>query len=233
MTHHPDTSATMSETILPAGSVPLKSPMPVGLRIAATSAPAAAVTFGLFLLMGGLIAADFVPAEASEVREISSITPQEIIIEEIGGRKPAKKLETLAPPPPPPQVSILKADINLPTPQISGTSPAPIRFTRVQSLNIVPVAISDREATPIRPPVVTYPARAIQNGIEGACAVTLDVDVRGKPYNINADCSNAVFKAEAERAVGRVEFAPKLVQGKAAERKNVVYPLVFSFAQDK
>jgi protein TonB len=58
--------------------------------------------------------------------------------------------------------------------------------------------------------------------------VRFDVDTRGKPYNVSATCTDSIFKAEAERAVGRVEFAPKIVRGKAVERRNVVYPLEFN-----
>ena len=55
-----------------------------------------------------------------------------------------------------------------------------------------------------------------------------DVDTRGKPYNVQATCTDSVFKSEAERSVGRVEFAPKIVRGKPVERRNVVYPLEFN-----
>ncbi|HAW53392.1 MAG TPA: energy transducer TonB, partial [Hyphomonas sp.] len=45
-----------------------------------------------------------------------------------------------------------------------------------------------------------------------------------------ATCTDSVFKREAERAVSKVEFAPKIIRGKAAERRNVVYPLEFKLA---
>ena len=99
------------------------------------------------------------------------------------------------------------------------------------ALAIDPVAISDRDAQPIRPPVPTYPSRAAERGIEGSCDVRFDVDTRGEPYNVTADCTDRVFKREAERAVSRVEFAPKIIRGQAAERRNVVYPLEFTLAE--
>ena len=40
-----------------------------------------------------------------------------------------------------------------------------------------------------------------------------------------------MLKREAERAVSRVEFAPKIIRGQAAERRNVVYPLEFTLAE--
>jgi TonB family protein len=87
---------------------------------------------------------------------------------------------------------------------------------------------SDRDARPIRPPVPSYPQRAQQRGLSGSCDVRFDVDPRGKPYNVAATCTDAVFKTEAERAVSEVEFVPKIVDGKAVERLNVVYPLEFN-----
>ena len=169
------------------------------------------------------------PNEDEESRIIERITP-EAANEEVRSRARAKprRLQTADKPPPPPKLSARKSDIDLPTPDIQGAAPTEIRVDRVQSLDINPVAISDRDAQPIRPPVVTYPNRALERGTEGDCQVRFDVDVRGRPYNVQADCTNSVFKREAERAVSRVEFAPKIVSGEARERRNVVYPLVFN-----
>ena len=199
------------------------------LRIVVGLPAAAIVVYALFIGMGLLIAQDFVPADADETRVIERITP-EAANEEVRSRARSKprRLQTADKPPPPPKLSARKSDIDLPTPDIQGAAPTEIRVDRVQSLDINPVAISDRDAQPIRPPVPTYPNRALERGTEGDCQVRFDVDVRGRPYNVEADCTNSVFKREAERAVSRVEFAPKIVGGEARERRNVVYPLVFS-----
>ena len=217
-----------TETHLNISAKTERRPMPVALRLAATCAPAAGVTFALFLVMGGLIATDFTPAEATEVYEITSIIPEEPELIEPLTQVRVEPLEALSAPPPPPAITINKGDVDLPTPTITGTPPAEIGSIRVQTLDVRPVAISNRDATPIRPPVVTYPVRALTQGMEGECQVDFDVDVRGRPYNINADCTNNVFKREAERAISKVEFAPKIQDGKSVERTNVVYPLVFS-----
>lgn len=199
------------------------------LRIFVGLPAAAIIVYALFIGMGLLIAQDFVPSDAEETRTIERITP-EAANEEVRSRSRSKprQLQTADKPPPPPKLSARKSDIDLPTPDIQGAAPTEIRVDRVQSLDINPVAISDRDAQPIRPPIVTYPNRALERGTEGDCQVRFDVDVRGRPYNVSADCSNSIFKREAERAVSRVEFAPKIVSGEARERKNVVYPLVFS-----
>ena len=186
------------------------------------------IVYILFVVMNQLISVKEVNLEKSEQRVLTAITPQKQDSEvRTRQRSKPKRIESAQKPPPPPKVSATKSNINLPTPKIEGAAPTELNLGRMQSLAIDPVAISDRDAQPIRPPVPTYPQRAAERGIEGSCEVRFDVDTRGKPYNIQATCSDSVFTREAERAVGRVEFAPKIVRGKAAERRNVVYPLEF------
>lgn len=186
------------------------------------------IVYLLFIVMSQLISVKEVNLEKGEQRVLTAITPQQQDSEvRTRQRSKPKRIDSAKKPPPPPKVSATKSNINLPTPQIEGAAPTELNLGRMQSLAIDPVAISDRDAQPIRPPVPTYPQRAAERGIEGSCEVRFDVDTRGKPYNIQANCTDSVFKREAERAVGRVEFAPKIVRGKAAERRNVVYPLEF------
>ncbi|MEZ6002136.1 TonB family protein [Hyphomonas sp.] len=186
------------------------------------------IVYMLFIVMNQLISVKEVNLEKGEQRVLTAITPQQQDSEvRTRQRSKPKRIDSAQKPPPPPKVSATKSNINLPTPQIEGAAPTELNLGRMQSLAIDPVAISDRDAQPIRPPVPTYPQRAAERGIEGSCEVRFDVDTRGKPYNIQASCSDSLFVREAERAVGRVEFAPKIVRGKAAERRNVVYPLEF------
>ncbi|MEL7451910.1 MAG: TonB family protein [Pseudomonadota bacterium] len=199
------------------------------LRILIGVPIAAVIVYFLFIGMNRLISREFVEPEIGEQRTLERITPEQRN-EDVRARTRSKprRLASADKPPPPPKLSASKSDIDLPTPNIQGAAPTELNFDRVQSLDINPVAISDRDATPIRPPVVTYPTRAAERGTEGECQVRFDVDVRGRPYNVQADCTDSVFRREAERAVSRVEFAPKIVQGQARERRNVVYPLVFN-----
>ena len=198
------------------------------IRVALGVPFAAGIVYGLFIFMGWLISADFDPKDAVETRTIERITPEERNDEiRTKSRSKPKRLASADKPPPPPKLSASKSDVNLPTPQIQGAAPSAVKFDRVQSLDINPVAISDRDATPIRPPVPTYPSRAAERGTEGECTVSFNVDVRGRPYDVKADCTDSIFRREAVRAVSKVEFAPKIVKGQARERRNVVYPLVF------
>lgn len=201
---------------------------PLG-RFLVSFAIAAPIAIAIFLLMNALISVDEVKIDPKENRVLSAITPQSND-SDVRTRQRAKpqRIDSSAKPPPPPKQSATKSSINLPTPKIEGAVPQNLDLGRMKSLAIDPVAVSDRDAQPIRPPTPAYPQRAQERGLSGSCDVRFDVDTRGKPYNIAATCSDAVFKTEAERAVGKVEFAPKIVRGKAVERKNVVYPLEFN-----
>jgi len=190
---------------------------------------AAIVTVGLFLFMRWTISGDYEEPENITQRVLESITPseEETDVQRRARPKP-RKTAAADKPPPPPKLTANKSDVDLPTPTMGGAAPSELPETNLNDFQIDPVAISDRDAQPIRPPLPTYPTRAAERGTEGSCDVRFDVDTRGRPYNVQATCTNNVFKREAERAVSRVEFAPKIVRGAAAERKNVVYPLEFN-----
>ncbi len=194
----------------------------IGLPIAAL------IVLGLFHFMRLAISQDFKEPEERSQRTLEAITPQQDSqdVRRTQRSKP-RKLDSANKPPPPPKLSTRKSDIDLPTPNIRGAAPTELKFDRLGSLAVDPVAINDRDAQPIRPPIPTYPQRAAERGLEGSCDVRFDVNTQGKPFNIQADCSDNIFQRAAERAVSRVEFAPKIVRGKAVERRNVVYPLVF------
>jgi protein TonB len=189
------------------------------------------VTYLLFQLMRVLISQDYIEPDAEEIRVIERITPQEDA-QEINRRARAKprRLNSADKPPPPPKLSTTKSQIDLPTPNIQGAAPSELNVGPMSGFSFDPIAISDRDAQPVRPPVPSYPSRAAERGVEGSCEVRFDVDVRGRPYNVEATCTDNVFRREAIRAVSRVEFAPKIIRGKPAERRNVVYPLEFKLA---
>ncbi|MEE2922697.1 MAG: energy transducer TonB [Pseudomonadota bacterium] len=201
------------------------------LRLVIALGIAVPIVYALFMLMNYLISVKEVKLDQSEQRVLSAITPQQQDSDvRVRQRSKPKRLDSAQKPPPPPKVSATKSQIDLPTPRIEGAAPTDLNLGRMDSLAIDPVAISDRDAQPIRPPTPSYPQRAAERGTEGSCEVRFDVDTRGRPYNISATCTDNVFKREAERAVSKVEFAPKIIRGQAAERKNVVYPLEFKLA---
>ena len=201
------------------------------LRLGAALSIAIPIVYGLFMMMNYLISVKEVKLDETEQRTLSAITPQQQDSElRTRQRSKPKRLDSAQKPPPPPKVSATKANINLPTPRIDGAAPTQLNLGRMNSLAIAPVAISDRDAQPIRPPTPSFPQRAAERGIEGSCEVRFDVDTKGFPYNIEADCTDRIFVREATRAVSKVQFAPKIVRGQAAERRNVVYPLEFKLS---
>jgi periplasmic protein TonB len=90
---------------------------------------------------------------------------------------------------------------------------------------VIPVAGRDIEA--LRAPAPSVPAAAISRGISGSCDVMFDVDVRGRPFNLTAQCTNDLFKAEAIRAVSKAEFLPKVRNGAPVEQRGAIYPIEF------
>ncbi|MEE9380093.1 MAG: TonB family protein [Hyphomonadaceae bacterium] len=201
-------------------------------RFALSAAPAALATAGLFLIMDRMITTDEVHLAEAQTYALETITPQYKDMDaRPTKRTPPQKLPDAVEPPPPPKLSTNKANIDLPTPTIQGAAPEEVGFGKVAPMEFGVPNISDISARPIRPPVPEYPRAAAERGLEGNCDVSLDVDVRGRPYNIKATCTDSVFVRSAERAVSKVQFAAKIVRGQAAERHNVVYPLVYQIEE--
>ena len=85
----------------------------------------------------------------------------------------------------------------------------------------------DTDAQPIRPPVPSYPQMAAMLGLQGYCEVTFSVDEDGNPFSLSTSCTQPIFCYQSMKAISRVQFAPKLVNGAPAPRFNVVYPLEY------
>ncbi len=208
------------------------------IRIAIGIPIAAIIAVALFLLMERLIRVDQVCPPGSlfdsrtkervkaDNRNLRNIFAEKAEVETVRtNRKEVKKMDKANKPPPPPKMSATKSNVDLPTPSISGAAPAKIEFDRVSNIDLGAVVVNDRDAQPIRPPNQGPLIRAIQRiGKSAACEVSLDVDVRGKPYNVHATCNVSGYERAAEQAVSAAEFAPKIVKGKPAERRGVVYP---------
>ena len=103
-----------------------------------------------------------------------------------------------------------------------GTSiAAAVMFTATPSI------AEDRDAIPISPPSVIYPAAMAEQGISGECEAHFDVSAKGLPENIKADCTHPGFVEVTIASAKTLRFQPKIKDGKAVKRKGVVYPLVF------
>lgn len=207
------------------------------IRLAIGIPIAAIVTFLLFTLMENLIRVDKVcpPGQVEnergecvkqDNRNLRNIFAEKAELETIRtNRKEVRKMDKAKKPPPPPKMSATKNNVDLPTPKIQGAAPTEIKFERVSNIDVGAVVVSDRDAQPIRPPNSGPVIRAIQRvGKSAECEVRLDVDIQGKPYNVNATCNVSAYERAVEQAVAQAEFAPKIVKGKPVERRGVVYP---------
>ena len=189
---------------------------------------AGVITLCLFIFMNFLInRGDFTPAEEGDDLRI---TINDVAEEINANRREANldEVEDVVPPPPPPQIERQSADqptedINtvvgdLPefdTPDIGGDS---VNFD-----------VSDRDAQPLVRLEPSYPMRAQERGIEGTCEFTFDVTAEGTPTNIRFTDCPSVFRREAQRAVERWRYEPKIVDGRAEPRRNVESSFSFEF----
>lgn len=195
-------------------------------RFLGSLVPAAAITISLFLAMTALIRTDDVRLDEKEARPLFAITPQHKPAEVIVRDRFPPPLEVLDLPPLPP---VQKA-------HTTGTAWPVIDLTPdawelpLEAVGFVPPkahAIDARIATPVRPPVASYPTDMARRGISGKCDVRFSLSTRGLPYDITASCTHPGFVKEAVRAVGRTEFLPKIQDGVPVESHNYVYPLEF------
>lgn len=183
------------------------------------------LVYALFLMASWLVKVDEVTFPAVTERPLTIITPQEEIIETV---KPAAKMElTITDKPPPPPRPAIDTRGNVPV----FTIGEPVtNFDRVGlKPPVVQVsALAGRNIKVVRPPVPVIPQTAISRGLSGTCNVLFDVDTRGRPFNLTAQCSDNVFEAEAIRSVSKAEFLPKISQtGVAVEQHGAIYPLEF------
>lgn len=185
------------------------------------------VVFALFAFMQSMIAVDYVPPQPAQERDLTALTPKLPEKPEVGERPRPQPLPIAHRPSPPPKYAATQGDIDLPGVSLSGAVPARVDVNILRYLHIAPVAIGNRDIQPISPPVVNYPQSLANRNIQGDCEVRFDVDTRGRPHNLIANCSHPSFEREAMRAVSRVKFAPMVQRGQAVERKNVVYPIEF------
>ena len=200
-------------------------------RLVKCSVPAAVITTGLFLGMQALVQAEGYEAPELEQRVITAFIAEPNKPFEISVRPPVEKLPAATTPPAVPPLVSAMASITLPAINLKGSAPDIRDITSAKAISIRPIAIDPRSVKPIRPPVPTYPSAAINKGIEGTCEVKMDVTAQGRPFNVLATCSDPIFTKEAQRAVSRVAFLPKIERGRAVERRNVIYPLEFKLDQ--
>lgn len=89
--------------------------------------------------------------------------------------------------------------------------------------------LPDSDARPIRPPIPVFPRNAARFGLSGYCEVRFNIDTWGRTSHVRPLCSHAEFCASAATAMEEVRFMPARRNGKIVPRRNVVYPLEYTF----
>ncbi len=114
----------------------------------------------------------------------------------------------------------------------SGFGAAILASLAVFALTATP-SMADRDAQPIAPPTPSYPIDMANQGLTATCEASFNVSADGyvEP-GMQVECSHPGFVEAVRNAVITLRFLPKLVDGKAVQRKNVVYPISFHIADD-
>lgn len=197
------------------------------VRLPVASLIAAPLVYILFTLASWLVDVREVRLQPVEPRLLTSIVPETSDPWQPRLRSRPERLDAAPKPPPPPRQSHTRDTVIVPEGDYSGgmpetLDPQPIRF---ETPSASPIA--SRRLTPVRAPVPVMPDAAQRLGVSGTCDVTFDVDERGRPFNVVAQCSHQLFRNEAERAVRRAEFLPAIRDGRPVMQTGAVYPLEF------
>ena len=195
-------------------------------RFASSFLPAAAVTAALYFTMTGLIRVNDVQLVEQEYRPLPVVTPTRPEPEPPRPDARVPPPEVLDLPPVPPMQKVDPGTIGMPVDFAAFTPDrAPLQKIDVVLPAVKPVGT--RIATPVRPPVLSYPSIMAAQGMSGTCDVRFSLSTRGLPFDIVAKCSHPGFEKEARRAVSRTEFLPTIQDGEPVESHNLVYPLEF------
>lgn len=195
-------------------------------RLGLAALLAAPIVYLLFLGANALITVDNLVLTERTQRELTPITPAEPTALEPEQMKPLPPVLLDKPPP-------------LPRDKISTTGSAPVfDFAPPETGDLVTASfappavdvspVAGRNIQVVRAPAPSVPAIALARGLSGDCTVLFDVDRAGRPFNITAQCTDDVFRAEAIRAVSKAEFLPKVnARGIPVEQHGAIYPLEF------
>ena len=192
------------------------------IRFLIGMALAALVVFGLFMLMIYLISGDFQPGEKSENASFE-INPVIEDVETIERETKIDRVEQVQTPPPPPMIERAQAD--KPSERIASLEGAVPEFEAPKiDKTSFKIAVSDRDAQPLVriPPVPPPDAQE-----SGHCDMTFDVSPDGQPFNINANCTDRVFRRSSVRAVEKWKYQPKIQDGAAVGRTGVQTRLTY------
>jgi|MDSY01.2.fsa_nt_gb protein TonB len=195
-------------------------------RVGLAGLLAAAVTFGLFALMQGLIAMNLTMPEEGEEKKIVDIFMVEATIEtKFDTAKPDKPEEAEAPPP---EMEIPEFD----TPDINPDAmnmAAPKISTQISSGTLGGFN-TDGDFLPIVKVAAKYPRNALNKGIEGFCTVRYTVTATGTTKDVIVlpeKCMKAsgdltsMFNRASVKAAQKFKYKPRVIDGTAVEVPNM------------
>lgn len=80
-------------------------------------------------------------------------------------------------------------------------------------------------------PRPNYPSSAARDGIEAQCDVQINIDIEGKPSDVQAMCTHPSFVVQSEKAVRKMRFKPLVIDGTAYEMPDYIYPLDYTLGK--
>jgi len=207
---------------------PLESHRKRLARLISVGLPAAGITAGLFFAMQNLIAVDDFEAPELRVYDVHPYAEQKQPPEPTPPIPKLIRQDPILSPPSPPKLTISIDAPDVPIGTYDGAAPADYGDAILNGLRPTGIGMTvDRTLQPITPPVPTYPAGAIRQGLDGYCEVHLKVSPRGDPFDVYAECSAPMFENAAKRSIEKVRFAPQIRNGMPVTVTGVVFPLEF------
>ncbi|MFV0448100.1 MAG: energy transducer TonB [Vibrio sp.] len=140
-------------------------------------------------------------------------------------------------PQPPPQSPISQQQSTVANTQQLSSVPSLGLDTAINGISINAPTFGDfganQQAMPLHRVEPTYPARALQRGIEGYVVMSFTIDETGKPTDIQVLESEPkrVFERDAIRALSNWKYQPKLSDGKAVTQPGQSVKLEFKLAK--
>ncbi|KZN58582.1 energy transducer TonB [Pseudoalteromonas luteoviolacea] len=192
-----------------------------------------AVTFGLFFFMSYLISGGADRADNQK---------EEIIVEIMSNPPESDVQERKRVPPPPPPPPKQPPKPQPPQPETSNPAAGAIGFN-MPSINIGGTAGGlsgpgdfgrDGEATPIVRIEPKYPPQAARDGKEGWVQLEFTINELGGVEDIKVIAAEPkrIFNREAQRALRKWKYRPKIVDGKPEKQIGIQVQLDFKLNQD-
>lgn len=190
---------------------------------------AAFTTFGLFLLMQGLVAKDMM----SFPEERPVFNPN--IVLTIPDKPEVRQIDRVTPPAEvQPEPDIIKPIIDV-NPRVSDLplGPAPAPKTGIGEETVFKPGYMDGERLPLVRVQPQYPRQALERGVEGSVVVEFTVREDGTVSDaavIEAE-PKGMFERAALAAIAKFKYKPTVVDGIARASSGIRYRFVFELTE--